>query len=437
MAETDSRGLEISTGSIAAAASYRAGVDLMLSLWLGTEEAFRQAISADPEFALAHAALARHYAICSDLSQAKSAIALAMDLAQRRGTERERSHVNALALAIHGKGKEALSAVLQHVDRWPLDVMIFGLPLGAFGLFAFSGMADHNHARVSLCERYSHRFPIDDWWFLTYRGWSHTENGNLPYGRSLTEQALDRRWENANAAHALAHLLHEAGEGHESKSFIQRWLPGYDPKAVLHGHIAWHGALAFLEQDDAFTAMQIFANQVAPSVSFGTPLNVISDTASFLWRVEAYGYQVPFELWQEVAQFASSHFQAPGFAFADVHMAMIEATACDAGALKKRIEGIKQLADSANIAPSVSLALCKAIQQYAEGNYKACADTLQSTLDDVVRIGGSGAQREIFEDTFLISCFRVGDFDRVKPILSNRLQRRPSIRDATWLNGLS
>jgi hypothetical protein len=42
--------------------------------------------------------------------------------------------------------------------------------LGAFGLLAFSGMADHDQARVDLCERHARHFAPDGWWFLTYGG---------------------------------------------------------------------------------------------------------------------------------------------------------------------------------------------------------------------------------------------------------------------------
>ena len=45
------------------------------------------------------------------------------------------------------------------------------LPMGAFGLFAFSGMADHDQARVDLCGRYAQHYG-DDWWYLTNHGWA-------------------------------------------------------------------------------------------------------------------------------------------------------------------------------------------------------------------------------------------------------------------------
>ncbi|MCL7942341.1 hypothetical protein M8009_18955, partial [Halomonas sp. ATCH28] len=100
-------------------------------------------------------------------------------------------------------------------------------------------MADHDQARVDLCERHARHFEADDWWFLTYRGWAHGENGNVTLARELTQRALEVRRNNVNAAHAFAHVLHESGASDEAEAHITDWLPGYDRSGILHGHIAW------------------------------------------------------------------------------------------------------------------------------------------------------------------------------------------------------
>jgi hypothetical protein len=48
------------------------------------------------------------------------------------------------------------------------------------------------------------------------------------------------------------------------------------------------------------------------------------------------------------------------------------------------------------------------------------------------RIGGSHAQRELWEDTLIVACLRAGYGDRAKRLISGRLHRRPSARDAAW-----
>ncbi len=183
---TDRYDLPLSTPSAHAAERYQAGVDLLLSLWPGAAEALDEAIAADPDFALALAARARLQLIDNQAGAARETIARAQRLVERLGTERERSHVEVLRRLIGGEGARALQGALEHAERWPRDILILGLPLGAFGLLAFSGRADHDQARVDLCERHARHFAADDWWFLTYRGWSHGENGDVARGRVLT-----------------------------------------------------------------------------------------------------------------------------------------------------------------------------------------------------------------------------------------------------------
>ncbi|WP_431272124.1 tetratricopeptide repeat protein [Dankookia sp. P2] len=437
MARIDRRGLPLSTTSDLAAERYREGVDLLLSAWPGAAEALEAAVGADPDFALAHAARARLHAIRAEPAEARARIATAADLVARRGTERERSHVEVLSLAIGGQPAKALERAIVHLDDWPRDVLVLSLPLGAFGLFAFSGMADHDQARVDLCERHARHFAEDDWWFLTYRGWSHAENGAIAHGRALTQRGFELRRENANAAHALSHALHEAGAGQEAEALIAGWLPSYDRSGPLHGHIAWHSALAALERDDPERALAIYAENVQPSVSAGMPVNVVSDTASFLWRLQAYGHEVPAGLWQAAVAYAAPAFPKPGFAFADAHMAILEAAAGDREAVARRAAALTQLAEAGSLgAGPVAPAICRAALAFADADYAGCARILEPVAREVVRIGGSGAQREMLEDMLLIALLRSGGAMKARALLDRRLHRRPSPRDTRWLGRL-
>jgi hypothetical protein len=49
------------------------------------------------------------------------------------------------------------------------------------------------------------------------------------------------------------------------------------------------------------------------------------------------------------------------------------------------------------------------------------------------RIGGSHAQREVFEDSLIIAYLRSQQQSKAAGLLSTRLGRRPSPRDEVWL----
>jgi hypothetical protein len=68
----------------------------------------------------------------------------------------------------------------------------------------------------------------------------------------------------------------------------------------------------------------------------------------------------------------------------------------------------------------------------AAADYAGCARLLEPLASEVARIGGSGAQREIIEDTLLVALMRGGETGKARDMLDRRLSRRPSPRDAVW-----
>ena len=426
----DRYGLRLSTESSAAA--YRDGVDLMLSAWPGAGDAFDRAIAADPDFALAHIARARVHSFYQQSEAARKEAAIAREKVAQRGSEREKSHVETLALAAEGQLPAALSAALKHLEGWPRDAVVMSLPLGAFGLFAFSGRADHNQARQDLCERYAAHYG-EDWWFLSNHGWSMTENGEVARGRAMTERAFDLRRHNAYAAHALLHAMFEDGSVDDADALVTQWIGGYDRSGILYGHILWHQALGALEQGDASKALATYADALRPGITAAPPLNAMSDCASLLWRLKAYGHAVPQQLWSDADDYARRTFPKLSLPFVEMHMALLAAATGNRAALDERLAAIeRRLADGKLPAGPVVPQICRALNAFAGEDYAGCIAALEPVLHEVVRIGGSHAQREIIEDTFIVALIRSGEPARAHALLDKRLHRRPSARDTRW-----
>jgi tetratricopeptide (TPR) repeat protein len=428
----DRYGLPLSTYSAEAANAYRDGIDLMLSAWPGAAEAFDRALAADAEFALAHVARARIHSFYQQGEAARKEAAVARELVARRGSERERGHVETLALAVEGNLPAALSSALKHLESFPRDAVVMSLLLGAFGLFAFSGMAEHDRARQELCERYAPHYG-EDWWFLSNYGWAMTENGEVGKGRAMTERAFDMRRANAYAAHALLHAMFEGGSVADADALVTQWIGGYDRSGILYGHIYWHQALGALELGDASKALSIYEKILQPSVTVAPPLNAMSDCASLLWRLLAYGHAVPANLWADADAYARGQFPKSSLPFVEMHMALLAAATQNEAALEQRLRVIEQrLADGKLAAGPVVPQICRAMNAFAGEDFRGCITLLEPVLDEVVRIGGSHAQREIIEDTFIVALIRASELPRAQALLDHRLHRRPSPRDARW-----
>jgi Tfp pilus assembly protein PilF len=426
----DNYDLPLTTESDRAAALYRDGVDCMLSAWYGADDAFDSAISEDPGFALAYVARARIHQMNMEITEARAKAAQARQLAAA-ASPRERRHVEIMAATIEGQPKAALSGAEQHLEEYPRDALILSLLLGAFGLYAFSGRADHDAARLAVCQRHARHYG-EDWWFLTYLGWSHVEAGNAAAGRELTERAIGMRPANANAAHSLSHALFELGEAAQGQAFLQGWLPAHERASFLHGHLSWHVALTALEAGDSEGALQIYQQQIRPRDSRYPPLNVFTDCASLLWRLALAGQTGLEPHWQEVAAFGEKFFPQAGAHFADVHYALT-AAATGNEKLETRLAEMEARRANGRLAPGPSaIDLCRGVSAFADGDHETAIRFLEPQMAELVRIGGSHAQRELWEDTLIVACLRAGYGDKAAGIIRDRLQRRPSARDEAW-----
>src|SRR5262245_34717260 len=389
--DVDRSGLALATSSPKAAEAYRAGVDLLLSAWPGAEARLREAIGHDAGFALAHAALARHLQIYGRIAEAKNALAVARQHGAG-ASARERAHVHVIGLAIDGQAVKTLEALLAHLEAHPRDALAFSLALGAFGLYGFSGRADHDAARLALCRRMARHYGEDDWWFLTHFGWSHTEAGVLDAGRRITERALALRRENAHGAHAYVHYFVEAGAGRDGERFLEDWLPGYEPGGALYGHIRWHQALWRLEEGDTETVAAIYRQILRPSVNASPPINVISDGASLLWRLGlANGAGVD---WREVHEYGCNRFPGPAGHFVEWHLAMAAAGAGDADTANRRLDALGEMPPG-----PVFRNACKAFRAFAAGDHAQVIALLEPMTRELARLGGSRAQRRVLVET--------------------------------------
>jgi Tfp pilus assembly protein PilF len=423
--------LSLTTGSDRAAEFYRDGMDRLLSAWNGAGDAFDRAIAEDPDFALAHIARARVHQMNMEIPKARARAAQARDLAAA-ASPRERRHVEIMAAAIEAQPKAALSGAEQHLEEYPRDALVLALLLGAFGLYAFSGRADHDAAKLAICQRHAGQYG-EDWWFLAYLGWSHTEAGNVGTGRALIERALPLRPDNAGAAHGLSHALFEQGEPESGREFLAAWLNSHERASFLHGHLCWHLALAAIETGDPDTALAIYESQIRPTGSPYPPLNVLTDSASLLWRLSLAGASGLEPHWHDVAAYADRFFPQAGANFGDVHYALVAAST-DRNALQARLAQMEARAADGKLAPGPgAIGLCRGIQAFADGDHDGAVRILEPLMPELVRIGGSHAQRELWEDTFIVACLRGGYGAKAARMISERLHRRPSARDRAWL----
>lgn len=398
--QTDALGLPLVAASPAAAARYRDAVDLHLHAWPGAEAALRVATADSPRFALAHAALALLTLARGDAAAAREALAAARAaLATETGaTEREVAHVTLLGHLVEGRAGAALAAVERHAAQWPLDALANNTALGAFGLYAFSGRADHDAARLAFTEALAPHYPADHTWLLTQRAWAHIEAGQLAAGTRLLERSLDLRRANGNAAHVAMHLRFEADEPEAALAFVDPWLDIYPTEAILWGHLHWHAALAHLALGDVEAAEQRLERRIVPHLAVAWPLVGLTDIASLLWRLALLDASRT-QPWQHGEAFAARWFATGGNVFASLHLAMLAAARRDGDALAQLGQRLGTLASGGHEGAAAAQHWVQALAAHGQGDQATARRELAACHAGAVRLGGSHAQRTVVERT--------------------------------------
>jgi hypothetical protein len=396
----DRDGNGISTASGAARDAYVAGCEAMLSSNLGATSALRRAVAEDAGFAAGHVALARAYQMAGKMAEARESLAAARGHLDG-ATDRERSQFGIYELLLGGDAMGALAAVRVHCQEWRRDTMALAPATGVFGLIGFSGLSGRERAQLDLLAPLEGAYG-DDWWFLAALAFAEIEMGEVAAGRLHVDRALALNPRHASGAHISAHAHYEAGEGVAGSRFLAGWLEGYAPEAALHSHLNWHLALWAMQRGEMAEAWAIWERALRPAVCRGPAINVVTDAASFLFRMGLAGEAVDGALWAEVCAASARLFPQPGVSFIDLHAALAAAMAGDGEALARFGEGVR------GPAGDLVAVAGRGFAAFARQDWAGVVREIGAVLGAHERFGGSRAQRDMLELTMAFALMRLG-----------------------------
>jgi tetratricopeptide (TPR) repeat protein len=428
----DRYGLPMSTSSTRAAERCSEGLDLLLENNYGPEEKFQQAVDSDEGFALAQAYAAYMWMLRAQVPKARESAAGARSHAAGI-SRREQRLVEAVSLWADGKGPLAMPMIKEHLAEFPRDMFMLRLAqrlyvLGCNG----AGVPDFPEQLFALAKSVEQE-NSGDWAFLGLSAFAHHETGRVDEALPLAERSLQLRPSNAVAAHSVAHVFFEKGNHGEGADFMGSWLPGFDKRASYHVHLSWHHALFELAMGRYQQALDLYQADIRPAV-VDKSITALNDSASLLWRLQVYAGAPPPFPWQEVRDQGTPAAERPGPAFRDAHAALAFAGGGDESMLGRLIDRLRTAAKGGDrLAAEVTLPLVEGIGAFARGEYGAAVGFLEPVFPQLTRIGGSHAQREVFEETLLEGYLRAERFDKAEEMLQSRLRRRESVRDLFWL----
>lgn len=429
----DPLGLPLSA-TAEAASRYNAGLEKVMRLQGGGEDLLREAAALDPDFALAHAALA----MLGHEAGASTDVAASLQAARRavlkRGDERERSLVDVIGRRVDDARHEGARALMNHIAHHPRDVLAVS---AAVPTIAFSGVTDIQQEAWDLVDGLAPAYG-DHWWYISLLAFTRQDQGRFDEAGLLAESALFCEPSSGHAVHAQTHVMYETGKHESGRVWLDHWVAESGRSASHRAHFSWHAALHELALGDTEAVRQRYYSQLAPPTVTG--VRALIDSASLLWR-----WRITTSDWKPMLEGSSAEaapppvesvlaaagadlIDRPETPFVAMHSALALAAAGDLSRLAS-LRGYCAASSDPTTSATVA-ALCSALLAAGEQKWASAAETLTGLLPSLVRVGGSAAQREVVEETLLFALVNSDQPEQALHLLDDRLDRRPSGLDA-------
>ncbi len=425
----DMSGDVVTTSDHTACVAWDRVVEGVLSHDAMTPNHLTTVLAIDPHFALAHAAkglmlmsLARRElldAAQQSLGDAQAAAAM------RPVTDRETAYIDALAMWLSGAPRKAA----RRLDYALIDHPFDALAIKFTQIIRF--MCGEQEAMLSslqhIAPNYGEDRPLSGYVMGCY-AFALEEKRFYPEAEHAGRRAVELAPRDVWGRHAVAHVLEMTGKAQQGED----WLG--DASAWAHAnnlrfHIAWHVALFMLERGAYVQALDLYDTSVRAEKT--NDYRDIANAASLLAKLEFRGVDVA-DRWEELADLGQTRMFNNRLVFADLHYALALLGAGrrdDAQAIGRRLledseshPGTEQT-ETAKQGALVTFGLLALREQ----RYFEAARLLERARPRLTCIGGSNAQRDLFEQAYIESLIGCGAHERAASALRERSAARGGV----------
>jgi hypothetical protein len=249
----------------------------------------------------------------------------------------------------------------------------------------------------------------------------------LGEAESEARMALAMKRKEPWAQHALAHVLLTRGQIDEGAQFLEDVADTWtDLNSFMVTHLWWHLALFYLSQGRDAKVLELYDRRC-----WGVAKDYSQDqigAVSLLARLEIAGIDVG-PRWQDLGRHLAARAQDTVLPFLTIQylFGLARAGLPEAAVL---LESVRRRAETASEYTrgawrEVALPACEGVYAYARGDYAEASRHLAVSVPRMAEIGGSHAQRDLFEQILLDALVRVGRADRAQPMLELRRAADP------------
>ncbi len=251
----------------------------------------------------------------------------------------------------------------------------------------------------------------------------------MPQAEQAARHAIAMRFKEPWAHHALAHVLLTQGRVDEGNQFMQQANSSWTGlNSFMQTHNWWHAALFYLEDARYDDALQLHDQQVWGVVPAYSQDQIGS--ISLLARLELEGVDVG-PRWQQLAPYLIQRQHDHVLPFLDLQYlyGLAQAEEWDAAQqllanMQGHADGLAQPALRA-VWQCVCLPAAHGLLTFAQGRYAQAASALGDAIPRLLAIGGSHAQRDLFNQIYWAALRHTGQWTALQNMVQPWLNQQP------------
>ncbi len=430
---TDIRGLYLTTDSETAAAHFDNAIEHYFEHRLKAGDSVKAILAADPSFSLAHCLHGYFFMLFGTVAvHGKARAALAEAETHADGiTAREAAHIAALRTWLTGDMDLTCALWEEILIEHPHDIL--ALRLQHFAYFWMGRSRELRDAPARVLHAWDESVPGYSY-ILGMLAFGHEECGDYVTAERLGRRAVDMDQDDLWALHAVAHVLEMQGRLREGITWLDRPADAWDDRNPFRGHLWWHLALFHLERGAHDEALNLYDRSIrADKLDFYLD---IQNCAALLARLEYQDVDVG-DRWHELADHVETRLDDHVLAFTDTHAMMTLAATGRTAAAERLLDSLREFAEmpgnsaAATMEP-VTIPVCQAIRAYGMGNYVQAVEFLLPRRDDLIAMGASHTQRDVFAQLLVHAAIRGEQPKLARALLSERtMMKLQSV--GTWM----
>lgn len=436
----DTQGLEVTTDSPEAIAAINRFIDQILSMGNNPDVIF-PAVEADSTSVIANAYAATLHMLAETAdgsTQATPYLKTAYDYCNR-ANEREQLYLHSINAWVNGDIDQAIAYHEEIADKFPRDLL--NVQVGQKHYLDLG----NKQGLLQIVEK-----------VLPANSENHYIYGMLAFGfeenqRYEEAEAAGRkatamnRHDSCWAHHAVAHVLYSQGRLDEGIAWTESVCDVWKATG-FYTHQWWHTALYYVDQEDFNKVLELYDTRIwGTTANKQTALDLIN-AISLLIQLEMAGVDVSDSYkdsnvadapgksmtsrWEDVANSVTGRIHEHILSLYDLHYIYAIARVGRDELVKQMIESLQSYAQTAKPCvrkawSEVTLPTAQGMVAYARGEWATTAALLKLVLPRLHEVGGSDAQRDLFEQIYLDCLIRTEENEQARQLL----EKRAAVRD--------